>query len=87
MDECIDSLSDATIFTTLEASCGYWKIEIDEADRDKTTFKSHHGLYRFIQTPLGLMNAPGTFLRAIDVILSTDKWKHALIYLDDIVVF
>lgn len=61
MDECIDSLRSAKIFSTLDANSGYWKIEIDPRDRDKTTFTSHHGLYRFVRMPLGLKNAPETF--------------------------
>ena len=33
MDECIDSLGEATIFATLDANAGYWQVEIDENDR------------------------------------------------------
>lgn len=36
--------------------------------------------------PFRLHNAPGTFQRAIDVILSSVKFKSALMYLDDIVL-
>ena len=84
MDECIDSLGNAAIFTTLDCNSGYWQIEIDEADRDKTTFTSHCGLYRFVQMPFGLQDAPATFQRAVDIILSRVKGQHALVYLDDV---
>lgn len=87
LDQCKDSLVDAAIFTTIDANSGYCEVEIDEADRDRTTFTSHHGLYRFIRMPFGLKNVQGTFQRAIDVIMSTEKFQYALIYLDDIVVF
>ena len=87
MDECIDSLGDANVFTTLDANCGYWQIEIDEDDRDKTAFTSHWGLFRFKRMPFGLKNAPGTFQRAADVILSKVKWQTALVYLDDVIVY
>lgn len=87
MDECIDSLADATIFTTLDANSGHWQIEIREEDKDKTTFTSHHGLFRFTRMPFGLKNAPGTFQRVIDVILSQVKWQYALVYLDDVIIF
>ena len=87
MDECIDSLGDATIFTTLDCSSGYWQVEIDERDRDKTTFTSHGGLYRFVRMPFGLKNAPETFQRAVDIILSRVKWHHALVYLDDVIIY
>lgn len=37
--------------------------------------------------PFGHKIAPGTFQLAVDVILSTEKWQYALIYLDDIIEF
>jgi hypothetical protein len=45
MDECIDSLGDAALFTTLDFNSGYWQIPVHPRDRDKTTFTSHYGLY------------------------------------------
>lgn len=36
MDEYIDTLGVAKFFSTLETNCGYWQIEIDETDQDKT---------------------------------------------------
>ena len=36
--------------------------------------------------PLGLHNAPATFQRALDTILSRVRWKPCLIYLDDVIV-
>lgn len=59
------------VFKTLEIIWGFWKVEVDERDRVKTTFTSHNGLYRFIRMEFGLENDPGIFQRSIDVILST----------------
>jgi Reverse transcriptase (RNA-dependent DNA polymerase) len=56
-------------------------------DRDKTTFTSQYGTYRLLRLPFGLRNAPATFERAIDIILSGIKWKTCLVYLDDVIVF
>ena len=72
-DECIDSLSHATFFTTLDCNSGYQQVEIAEVERDKTTFASHSGLYRFLSMPFSLKNAPATFQRAVDIILSRVK--------------
>lgn len=87
MDEFIDPLGDATIFSTLDANCGCSQVEINQRDSEQTTLTSHHGLYRFIRMPFGLKHALGTFQQAFDVILSMEKWQYALIYFDDIVVF
>jgi hypothetical protein len=87
MDESIDFLGEAAIFFTLDYNIGYWQIPVDPADHEKTTFKSHLGIYRFIRLPFGLRNAPGTFPRAVDIILSGVKWKACLGYLDDVTLF
>jgi hypothetical protein len=87
MDECIDSLGEAAIFDTLDCNSAYWQIPVDPADRRKTTFTSHYGIYRFIRLPFDLRNAPGTLQRAADIILSGVKWKTCLVYLDDVIVF
>jgi hypothetical protein len=87
MDECIDSLGDAKVFSTLDCNSGYWQIPVDPADRAKTTFTSHEGLYWFLRMPFGLRNAPATFQRFVDITLSGLTWKVCLVYLDDIIVF
>ena len=47
MDECIDSLGDANVFSTLDCNSGYWQVPVREEDRDKTAFTCHSGLYRY----------------------------------------
>lgn len=56
-------------------------------DRDKTAFKSHCGLYRFIRMPFSLRNS---------LAFSSTKWisylqlwnnNFVLVYLDDIVIY
>ena len=87
IDDCLDSLGDAMIFTTLDANAGYWQIAVAPEDRDKTTFTCHSGTYRYRRMPFGLRNAPATFQRALDIILSGVRWQTCLIYLDDVIVF
>lgn len=57
-DECIGSFGDTTVFSTLDDNSGYWKIEIDKRDRDKTAFTSHRSLFKFTSMPFGLKNDP-----------------------------
>ena len=87
IDDCIDSLGDAVIFSTLDANSGYWQMKIRKQDRHKTAFVTHSGVYQYVRMPFGLTNAPASFQRALDLILTKFKWKTCLIYLDDIIIF
>ena len=87
MDDCIDSLGDATIFTTLDANSGYWQLPLDPDDRDKSTFTTFLGTFRFLRMRFGLRNAPATFQRALDIILSGVRWQTCLVYIDDVIIF
>lgn len=55
--------------------------------REKATLSCHDNLFWFTRMPFGLKNAPGTFERVVDIFLSTVRWKYALVYLDDTIVF
>lgn len=87
IDDSLAALGNAKYFSTFDLASGYWQIPMNERDREKTAFISHYGLYEFLVMPFGLCNAPATFQRYMDVILSGLKWKSILVYLDDIIVF
>ena len=73
MDDYIDSIGDAKVFNTLDASSGYWKTLIVSKDRDQTMFTTHFRTYAFMRMPFGLKNALATYQRVIDTILTTRK--------------
>ncbi|UYV83383.1 hypothetical protein LAZ67_23000836 [Cordylochernes scorpioides] len=77
----------ASYYSSMDLRSGYWQIEVDEADREKTAFITPDGLYEFKVMPFGLCNAPATFERMMDTLLRGLKWSMCLCYLDDIIVF
>ena len=87
LDDCLDSLGDAAVFTTLDCNWGYWQVPIASEGRDKTTFTTHLGTLKHLRMPFGLRNAQATFQRALDIILSGVRWQTRLIYLDDVMIF
>ncbi|MDD9818054.1 MAG: RNase H-like domain-containing protein, partial [Gammaproteobacteria bacterium] len=87
IDDCLDALGGAKLFTTLDLASGYWQVEMDEDDRAKTAFTTHHGLYEFNRMPFGLKGAPQTFQRLMAAILGSHQWETCLLYLDDIIIF
>ena len=62
-------------------------MPIAERDRDKTTFTSHMGTFRYKKMPFGLRNARATFQRALDIISSGLRWNTFLMYIDDVAIF
>jgi hypothetical protein len=87
IDETVDSVSGAMYFVTLDFANGYWHIELDEQDKEKTAFTINGQTYEFNVMPFGLTNAPSTFQRMMDDLLRGLTWKKCLVYLDDVIVF
>ncbi len=59
---------------------------MDEADKEKTAFACHRGLFEFNVMPFGLSNAPAIFQELMSVVLQGLD-GFAIAYLDDILVF
>ena len=87
VDETVEALAGAQMFSTLDLASGYWQVELDKADRCKTAFSTRDGRYQFVTMPMGLAGAPSTFQRLMDIILRGLQWHSVLVYLDDIVVY
>ena len=87
IDESPGQLSRAQCLSTLDINSGYWQIELDPADKHKTAFVTRKGLHEFNVMPFGLCNAPATFERLLETVLSGLQWHVCLIYLDDIIVY
>ena len=87
MDDVLERLGGAKVFTTLDLANGYWQVPIAERDQPKTAFVTPDGLYEFRRMPFGLCNAPATFQRLVNRALTGLKWTACLVYLDDILVY
>ena len=85
VDDILDSLGNAQYFSTLDLKSAYWQISVDQQDREKTAFVTQRGLFEFNWMSFGLVNAPTTFQRAMDLVLI--PYIICLCYLDDVIVF
>ena len=86
IDDILDTLAQAKYFSTLDLSAGYWQVELDPVSQSKTAFTTHCGLYEFTRMPFGLCNAPATFQRLMQVVLSGLEWDCCFVYIDDILI-
>ena len=87
IDETLESLAGPTIFSTLDLASGYWQVELEEPDKEKTAFSTTEGHFEFNVMPFGLTNAPSRFQRLMACVLSGLTSEQCLIYIDDIIIF
>lgn len=73
MDESINLLGKAHMFSNLDAGYDYWQVEMDKLSGDDTVFASHHGLYQLVRMLFRLKIASVIFRRAMKAILSFVK--------------
>ena len=88
IEETLDCLNGAKIFTSLDLKCGYWQVEMEEDSKSLTVFMVEPlGFYQCEHMPFGLTNAPATFQYLMESCLGDLHLNWCIIYLDDIIVF
>ena len=86
IDNTLDTLAGSQWFSILDMVSGYWRVEVEEEDREKTAFCTPNGLFEFKVTPFGLCNGPATFQRLMDLVLAGLQMSHCLVYVDDVII-
>jgi hypothetical protein len=87
VDDLLDALFGAAIYSSLDLASGYWQIRMADEDAEKTAFISKYGLFQWTVMPFGLSTAPATFVKLVDEVLGDLKWRIVIAYFDDIVIY
>ena len=62
IEDSLDCLDGATIFTSLDLQSSYWQVKMTEDSKPLTAFTvGPLGFYECVQMPFGLTNAPAIF--------------------------
>ena len=85
--EILDQLGKSKYFSTLDLASGFHQIKMSPEDAAKTAFSVPQGHFQFNRMPFGLQNAPSTFQRLMNTVLSGLQGERCFVYLDDIVIY
>ncbi|KAL8572672.1 hypothetical protein ACOMHN_049801 [Nucella lapillus] len=87
IDDSLDALGGAKVFSTLDLASGYHQVAMSPEDRQKTAFITPFGLFEYLRMPMGLSTAPATFQRLMQMTMNDLAFQILLVYLDDLLIY
>ena len=63
VEEIAARMPDAEVFSVLDASSGFWQIQLDKESARLCTFSTPFGHYMFKRLPFGISSAQDVFQR------------------------
>ena len=70
IEDCIDCIGSSQFVSKFDPLKGYWQVPLSERARAIYAFATPDGLYQYTVMPFGMRNAPATFQRMINQVIS-----------------
>ncbi|GFS61905.1 retrovirus-related Pol polyprotein from transposon 412 [Trichonephila clavipes] len=87
IEDVLDTLQEAKVYSTLDLRNGFFHVGVDEDCRKYTSFIVPDGQFEFNKVSFGLSTSPGVFQRYVSSIFRDITRKEIVIsYLDDLVI-
>lgn len=87
IQEILETIGNPLYFSVFDLVSGFHQVGVNPTDQEKTAFSTPYGHFHFLCMPFGLRNAPPTFQRLMDTVMSGLQGTELFVYLDDIIVF
>ncbi len=87
ISKLLDRFSQLAIFIKLNLYNTYYRLRIKAGDKQKTTFRTRYGYYKYLVIPFRLANTPTTFLNYIYKALGGLLDSVYIVYLDNILIY
>ena len=87
IDDFMDQLQGATVFSKIDLRFGYHQIQVREEDIPKMAFQTRYRHYEYTVVSFGLTNAPTVFMDYMNRIFRPYLDKFVVVFIDDILVY
>lgn len=87
INEALDQVSGATIFSQIDLIGAYHQIRVREMDIPKTAIRTRYGSFEWTVLCFGLTNAPATFTRLLTSLLHELNGECLVLFLDDVLIY
>lgn len=86
IEDMLDQLKGNTVFSTIDATDGFWQVLMEEKSKKYTGFVVDNKHYQWRAMPMGPTNSPSTFQRMMNSVLDELIGKICMVNIDDIIV-
>ena len=84
--DAVYGINQRKYFTSVDLVKGYYQLPLSPESREFTAFSTAYSHYQFKRLSFGLRNAPATFQREIQSVLSDFPKRNVIVYFDDILI-